>query len=124
MPDPARDRRVHPRERRRLSCELRLDPDGDGSGKKTLTGVVLDLSAQGLFVRTNGVAAPGSAVTVVIRRAGGEVWQIAARVARHVPRPGSAPSRRGLGLEIVEAPESYHAFVAALPARSPRSRAS
>jgi hypothetical protein len=114
MPDPAHDRRGNPRQRRRLGCELRVDG-------KTHTGVVLDLSAQGLFVRTNVQPQAGTPFTVVIRRPGGDVWEIAVRVARKVPRAGSPPSQRGLGLEVVEAPASYHAFVSALGERRRRA---
>ncbi len=107
MVGSSRDRRSLPRAARSLGCELRI-------AGKTYTGVVLDLSAQGLFVRTNWVPEPGSALELTVRRPGGEVWTLWARVARGVPRGAAMLSRRGVGLELVEAPDAYHRFVSEL----------
>lgn len=92
---------------RHTSCELDV-------GGKTFTGVIVDLSATGLFVRTNMQPAEGTPVRVVMRRPGGEVWEIQACVARTTGRRVTTP-RRGLGLEIEEAPHAYHVFVSTLP---------
>jgi len=92
---------------RHTSCELEV-------GGKSFTGVIVDLSATGLFVRTNIQPEPGLAVRVVMRRPGGQVWELATRVARTIGREAVTP-RRGLGLEIEEAPHAYHVFVSTLP---------
>jgi len=92
---------------RHTSCELEV-------GGKSFTGVIVDLSATGLFVRTNIQPEPGSPVLVVMRRPGGEVWEVRAHVTRTTGREVTTP-RRGLGLEIDEAPHAYHVFVSTLP---------
>jgi len=92
---------------RHTSCELEV-------GGKTFTGVIVDLSATGIFVRTNVQPAPGTEVRVVMRRPGGDVWELSTRVARTTGRDVVTP-RRGLGLEIEEAPHGYHVFVSTLP---------
>ena len=50
-----------------------------------------------------------------MRRPGGEVWEITTHVARSTGRRVTTP-RRGLGLQIEEAPHAYHVFVSTLPA--------
>lgn len=92
---------------RHTSCELEVDG-------KSYTGVIIDLSATGLFVRTNVMPAEDTPVQVVMRRPGGEVWKISTRVARSTGRQVTTP-RRGLGLQIEEAPHAYHVFVSTLP---------
>jgi predicted phosphoribosyltransferase len=103
------ERRAMARAARRLSCEI------VERGARH-TAVVLDLSETGLFVRTNAAPAPGTPVRLVVRRPGGEVWEIEARVARIRERgKGDAMvTSRGLGLELVEAPPGYFRFLAAL----------
>jgi len=94
---------------RHTSCELEVEG-------KSFTGVIIDLSATGLFVRTNAAPEPGTPVRVVIRRPGGEVWEVDARVTRAIDRSSQSPTpRRGLGLAILEAPHAYHVFVSTLP---------
>lgn len=93
---------------RHTSCELEI-------AGKTYTGVIVDHSATGMFVRTNVQPIEGAPVTVVIRRPGGEIWEIDARVARKAGREAAPTPRRGVGLEIDEAPHAYHAFVGTLP---------
>lgn len=93
---------------RHTSCELEI-------AGKTYTGVIVDHSATGIFVRTNVMPLEGAPVQVKIRRPGGEVWEITARVARKAERPDNPTPRRGLGLIIEEAPHAYHVFVSTLP---------
>jgi hypothetical protein len=104
---PLRPRKA-PRTTRHTSCELEVDG-------KTYTGVIIDLSATGLFVRTNVMPEERTPVRVLIRRPGGEIWEIEARVARRTDRRLTPTPRRGLGLEIEEAPHAYHVFVSTLP---------
>ena len=82
---------------------------------KSFTGVIVDLSATGLFVRTNIMPPEGTPVRVIMRRPGGEVWEIAATVARTTDRWKAPIPRRGLGMTIDEAPHAYHVFVSTLP---------
>jgi hypothetical protein len=101
------NRRNHRRRLRPLSCEIEL-------ADKVHSGVIRDLSPQGLFVTSRFEAAPGTAVTVRVRRPGGEVWEIQATAARHADGARALISRRGLGLVIEEAPAAFHEFVAEL----------
>jgi hypothetical protein len=94
---------------RHTSCEL-------GIAGQSYTGVIVDHSVTGMFVRTNVQPLEGTPVRVVIRRPGGEVWDIRARVARKTGRDVAPTPRRGLGLVIEEAPHAYHVFVSTLPA--------
>ena len=93
---------------RHTSCELDV-------GGKAFTGVIMDLSATGIFVRTNTMPAEGTEVRVIMRRPGGEIWELETRVARKTGRRPVTTPRRGLGLEIDEAPHAYHVFVSTLP---------
>lgn len=93
---------------RHTSCEL------DIAGK-TYTGVIVDHSATGIFVRTNVQPVEGAPVRVLVRRPGGEIWEITTRVARRAARPRVPTPRRGVGLIIEEAPHAYHVFVSTLP---------
>ena len=96
------DRRLRP-----LSCEIELEG-------KVHTGVIVDLSLQGLFVTSRFEAGLGTSVTVRVRRPGGEVWEIQATTARIADGAQGLVSRRGLGLVIDEAPPAFHEFVAEL----------
>ncbi len=93
---------------RHTSCELEI-------AGKSYTGVIVDHSATGMFVRTNVQPVEGAPVSVLVRRPGGEVWEIAARVARTATRPKQPTPRRGVGLVIEEAPHAYHVFVSTIP---------
>ncbi len=112
--DSAFERRAVDRAARRLSCEIE-----DDAGRHT--AVVLDMSERGLFLRTHLEPPPGTPVSVVVRRPGGEVWKLETRVARVRPSADDGPllTGRGLGLEIVSAPEGYFRFLEALAASPP-----
>ena len=96
------DRRLRP-----LSCEIELEG-------KVHSGVIRDLSRQGLFVTSRFEASLGTPVTVRVRRPGGEIWEIQATTARSADGSQALISRRGLGLVIDEAPAAFHEFVAEL----------
>ena len=96
------DRRLRP-----LSCEIEIDG-------KVHSGVIRDLSRQGLFVTSRFEAELGTPVTVRVRRPGGEIWEIQSTMARGADGSQALISRRGLGLVIDEAPSAFHEFVAEL----------
>ena len=108
-PEFSSERREAERSERRLGCELVV-------GERSHTAVVIDMSDTGLFVRTHAEPPPGDEVRLVLRRPGGEVWELRARVARVRRADGDSPliSGRGLGLEILEAPEAFQSFLEAL----------
>jgi len=103
-----RERRVFERMRHCLSCELHYE------GRKT-TGILVDISARGLFVRTNsGAKLPvGTDFRVVLRGADEGDIELVARLARsRVVRPELAIiSIGGFGLELVSAPETFYAML-------------
>jgi hypothetical protein len=114
------ERRTQPRIRRRMECEVRF------AGWRH-RGVVVDASPQGLFVRTG--ARPTSAAEVEIRmRLPGcsDAMRLRAAPVRMQLAPAAVTGapRCGMGLRVVEAPESYAALfrAGALPARSPDRR--
>ena len=90
-----------------MSCEIEIDG-------KAHSGVIRDLSPNGLFVTTRYDSLPGNSVLVRVRRPGGEVWELQTRTARNADGSSGLISRRGVGLVIEEAPEAFHAFVADL----------
>jgi hypothetical protein len=101
------DRRQLDRRLRPLSCEIELDG-------KVHSGVIRDLSPQGLFVTTRFEARPGTPVVVRVRRPGGEIWEISATCAHKADGARALISKRGLGLVIEEAPRAFHEFVVEL----------
>ncbi len=105
------DRRAHRRRLRPISCEVELDG-------KVHSGVIRDLSPQGVFVTMRFDAEPGTPVLLRIRRPGGEMWELQATTARSADGSHALISKRGLGLVIDEAPEPFHAFVAEVQARN------
>jgi hypothetical protein len=96
------DRRLRP-----LSCEIEIEG-------KAHSGVIRDLSRQGLFVTSRFDAGLGAPVTVRVRRPGGEIWEIRATAVRSADGSQALISRRGLGLVIDEAPVEFHEFAAEL----------
>jgi hypothetical protein len=105
MIDPGSERRVLRRSLRHLACEVEVE----GVSTKA---VILNLSARGVFVRTNAKASIGAPAIVRIRRPGGVVWELETEVARLRDRDQAPASTRGLGLEILLAPPGFEEFVA------------
>jgi len=105
MSDSGSDRRVLRRSLRHLACEVEVE----GVSTKA---VILNVSARGVFVRTNAKALVGAPAIVRIRRPGGVVWELEAEVARFRDRDQAPASTRGLGLEILLAPPGFEEFVA------------
>jgi hypothetical protein len=105
--DSNNNRRDSDRRLRPLSCEIELEG-------KVHSGVIRDLSRQGLFVTSRFKADLGAPVTVRVRRPGGEIWEIQATTARSADGSQALISRRGLGLVIDKAPAAFCEFVAEL----------
>lgn len=89
-----------------MPCHLLL-------GETEYNGLVLDLSETGLFIQTGAKAVPGQEARLVLTNADGV--RIALRV--EVVRRKAVPVRLlslaggGIGVRILEAPESYRNFL-------------
>jgi Tfp pilus assembly protein PilZ len=91
-----------------MSCRLRV-------GQRENSGIVLDVSRQGLFVQTSAPARVGDKVEVVLSGPGqsAPITLVAAvRWQRIVPAQLRSVSQAGLGLQISHAEEGYYALLA------------
>ena len=80
----------------------------------TASGLILDVSACGLFVRTSTAIVPkdmGLDVRVVVKVEGGENFELMTRFSRLVHRQLASAARGGFGLEITSAPEEFYPLV-------------
>ncbi len=86
-----------------MACEFTLDG-------RACNGIVVDLSARGLFVLTTKQPAPGSDVEIRIRETSTGEIALRCRVARLRRSHGSATSviPAGFGAEIDYAPPNFY----------------
>ncbi len=106
-------RRPMPRTKMRIACTLYLE-------ESRHSGMVLDVSASGLFVQTNASPAPGAPLRVELRVPElPEPIEMQATVARKriVPAQLRALLNGGIGLQLENPPEEFFAMVAKLLAR-------
>jgi hypothetical protein len=99
-----------PRVKRRLTCALR-------HGGKHYNGIVLDLSATGLFVQTSASPGPGDALELELQPPDGRgalVLQGVAARRRTVPLQMRSVAHGGVGVRLTAAPETYFNLVAEL----------
>lgn len=109
---PTRSRRKFARLKHRLACELY-------HGRHKTSGLILDVSARGLFVRTSSATLPrepGMEVRVVVKAVGREPLELMTRLARakRVRRELASIADGGFGLEITSAPEGFYELVQSL----------
>jgi Tfp pilus assembly protein PilZ len=106
------NRRRLPRSKLRLACTLHLE-------ESLHSGMVLDVSAGGLFVQTNASPAPGTLLRLEVRVPGLPApIEMQAKVARKriVPPRLRALLKGGIGLQLDNPPEEFYALVAKLQA--------
>ena len=106
------NRRRMPRTKMRIACTLHWE-------ESRHSGMVLDVSAGGLFVQTNASPAPGTPVRLELRVPGlSESIEMQASVARKriVPARLRALLKGGVGLQLENPPEEFYALVAKLQA--------
>ncbi len=106
-------RRPMPRTKMRIACTLYLE-------ESRHSGMVLDVSASGLFVQTNASPAPGAPLRVELRVPElPEPIEMQATVSRKriVPSQLRTFLNGGLGLQLENPPEEFYAMVAKLLAR-------
>ena len=97
-----------PRVKKRMTCALRC-------GGRRYSGLVLDISANGLFVQTSAAPEPGEPVELEVSLpARREPLHIHGKVARRrvVPPRLRAVAQGGVGIALVNAPEEYFEYVA------------
>jgi hypothetical protein len=100
-------RRKTDRIRRRIPCGVR-------AGEKVHRGIILDLSAAGLFVQTPASFAPGSEVVIEFSTIAGQpAFKLRARVARRrkVPQELQTLENAGLGLRLIDPPPEFRALL-------------
>lgn len=96
------------RYKKRMSCKLRL-------GQRDHSGIVLDVSRQGLFVQTTVSAQVGDKVEVVLSRPeqGAAITLVAGvRWLRRVPTQLRSVVQAGIGLQISHAEAGYYDLLA------------
>jgi hypothetical protein len=96
-------KRRHHRVKRRFACEFLAE------GKR-YRGIIVELSRGGLFVQTDATTAPGSEIELHVAAAGAVPDLLIRGVVvrrRMVPAPLASAMRRGIALEILEAPREY-----------------
>ncbi len=103
------NKRRHARVKKRVSCALT-------SGGRRYTGVVLDVSPQGVFVQTSAKLNPGAIVELEMGIGANQAVQMQARVARSklVPPELRSIAKGGLGLHIDLPPPEFYEFFANL----------
>ncbi|MBW2269869.1 MAG: PilZ domain-containing protein, partial [Deltaproteobacteria bacterium] len=95
-----------PRTKKRLSCNLVVND-------QRYTGIVIDVSASGLFVQTSVAPKPGSSVELELQLPSGDFLPLHATVARRRSVPARLRSvvRCGLGLSLEHVPEAFFSLV-------------
>jgi len=100
--EPRRSRRSK-RAKRRLTCSFCI-------GGQFYRGITVDLSSDGLFIQTDATAAPGSRVEIdLIGTARTPDVHVSGVIARRraVPALLASAVRRGIGVQLLEAPREY-----------------
>jgi PilZ domain/Thioredoxin 2, N-terminal len=93
----------HPRFTKRLEVTF-------SSGGLSYKGILSNLSANGLFIRTNRGFAPGTTVDIQLMMPGNKISSLKGIVRRTVKAPIS-PVKNGMGIELLTRDETYVNFV-------------
>ncbi len=107
------NRRRTKRIKKRLACSLLIEG-------RHHSGVVLDVSATGLFVQTNAKPEPGTAISLEMSVPGSSrplFFQAMVARKKIVPPQLLTVAQGGLGLLIQNAPEDWYAFIASVGPR-------
>lgn len=99
-----------PRTKKRIACSVTVE-------QRRHSGIVLDLSATGLFVQTSAKAEPGTRITLELSdpsRPEPLVLQASVARQRVVPARLKTVAHGGMGVRIEQAPEEFFTFVAKL----------
>ncbi|MEZ5421221.1 MAG: PilZ domain-containing protein [Vicinamibacterales bacterium] len=101
-------RQVEKRGRQRRKTRL---PVRFGAARPDKMGLITDVSTGGVYISTNAVLPPGTAVCVQVPVAGGEPLQLDGRVirTRRVPPSFVMISTGGMGVRLRNVPPSWRA---------------
>ncbi|HZO08563.1 MAG TPA: PilZ domain-containing protein [Myxococcota bacterium] len=108
-------RRRHRRIKRRFPCELHL-------GDRRYRGIAIELSESGIFVQTDALIRPRSEIEVHLAGVGSvpSMVLLARVVRRHeVPPELARLVRRGIALDLLEAPVEYGLACGSEPLAAP-----
>lgn len=89
----------HPRFTKRLEVTF-------SSGGLSYKGILSNLSANGLFIRTNRGFAPGTEVEIQLMMPGDKISSLKGIVRRTVKAPVT-PAKNGMGIELITRDEAY-----------------
>ena len=89
----------HPRFTKRLEVTF-------SSGGLSYKGILSNLSANGLFIRTNRGFAPGTEVEIHLMMPGDKISSLKGIVRRTVKAPVT-PAKNGMGIELITRDEAY-----------------
>ncbi len=92
------------RQRRKTRLSIRF-----GTERADKMGLITDVSARGIYIATNAILPPGSAVRVQVPVPGGEPMQLDGRVmrARRVPPAFVMISTGGMGVRLQHVPAGW-----------------
>jgi hypothetical protein len=101
--DEDKEKRAFPREKVRALCHFEVDGE-------IHSGFLLNLSPRGMFLQTRLKLTAGTELTVKIRDLGDEPIELLARVVhlKSAHRATSAVETGGVGMQILNAPESLY----------------
>ena len=97
------------RQRRKTRLSIRF-----GAERTDKMGLITDVSARGIYIATNSILPPGSAVRVEVSVPGGETLQLDGRVmrTRRVPPAFVMTSKGGMGVRLLSTPAAWRAIQA------------
>jgi len=95
----------HPRFTKRLEVTF-------SSGGLSYKGILSNLSANGLFIRTNRGFAPGTILDIQLMMPGDKVSSLKGIVKRTV-KATVTPTKNGMGVELIARDETFINFIAA-----------
>jgi PilZ domain len=92
------------RQRKKTRLAIRF-----GAERPDKMGLITDVSSRGIYIATNAVLPPGSAVRVQVPGPGGEPVQLDGHVirARRVPSAFVMVSSGGMGVRLLNAPPAW-----------------
>jgi hypothetical protein len=113
------DKRQKKRTRRRIPCEL-------DANDRRYTGIILDVSVDGLFVQTAAALPTGTPIRVRVQESpGNSAFELDAVVARakRVPPQLVSAAAGGMGLRVLRAPAEFASIQGIDPGAVPSGKA-